>query len=117
MIFGIPIGILLVILSFYSPHILLVLFIVDSVKEWKRHTSIVWKTAVIATIPATVALILMSLPPTYEVFRARPDPFFFIPLLAMLFYALPIALGIFLVGWSLPVIFITLRAKRKDVRR
>ncbi len=111
MIFGIPIGILLITLQFYIPHALFVWFIFVSFKKWKQHGSFAWKAALISSIPAFAVLILMSLRPTYETLSGPPDPFFFIPLLVILLVALPVALGIFIIGWCLSVGIKAINAK------
>ncbi len=119
MIFGIPLGVLLITLEFYIPHALLLWFIVAAFKKWKQNNefSFAWKAAFISSIPSFVVLILMSLRPTHEAFFGPRDPFFFIPLLVrILFFAVPITLGILLVGWCLLLVSMAVRGEINKVQ-
>ena len=105
-----------IILLFFIPHIAFIIFTIISYKKWKTQKTSVWTAAMISSILATLALIGISVLPIYYTFTGLDDPLFFVPLLAILFLGLPIALSILIIGWSIIILFFTIKIKIKNTK-
>jgi len=111
-----PIFFLLFFLLFFSPHITFIIFSIISYKRWKAKKTSAWAAAMISSTLATITLIGLSVLPTYCTLTGLDDPFFFTPLISMLFLGLPVALGILVIGWPLIILFSVIYAKNRHTK-
>ena len=107
---------LLIILLFYIPHAAFIIFTIISYKKWKTHKTSAWKAAMISSLSATFTLISLSVLPTYYSLAGLNDPLFFVPLIFILLFGLPVALGILIIGWSLIILFFTIKTKINNIK-
>lgn len=92
-------------LSFSSP-LLFLLFTWLTYREWKAKKTPKRKVAAISFSISTAVLILFSIKPIYYSMKSLGDPFFFVPLIDIIFFALPVALGTFVLSWIISSIIL-----------